>query len=135
MSQQKIIKRYISQKCIGYTASRNPIYNCLVEYMDGSTGIIEEIGEKTEDIAPYPARIQAKETPIYSIYSMIGMRQKLDQAVAQHGSDVQDRFTPLNCCILDYANQRLYSVDRLAYFQLDGDQVVLIQEEAQAQHG
>lgn len=120
MSEQKIIKRHISQKCIGYTASRNPIFKCEIEYTDGSTGIVEEIGEKTEAIAP-----------IYSIYSMIGMRQKLDQAVAQYGSDVQDRFTPLNCCTLDYANQRLYSVDRLAYFQLDGDRVVLIQEEGQ----
>jgi hypothetical protein len=69
------------------------------------------------------------------IYSMIGMRQKLDQAVAQHGSDVQDRFTPLNCCILDYANRRLYSVDRLAHFQLNGDQVVLIQEGGQNADG
>lgn len=66
---------------------------------------------------------------------MIGMRQKLDQAVAQHGSDVQDRFTPLNCCILDYANRRLYSVDRLAHFQLNGDQVVLIQEGGQNADG
>lgn len=91
MSQQKIIKRYISQKCIGYTASRKPIFKCEIEYMDGSTGIAEEIGGKTKDIAPYPERIQAEETPIYSIYSMIALRQKLDQAVAQHGSDVQEK--------------------------------------------
>lgn len=67
--------------------------------------------------------------------TLIALRQILEAATTQHGSDVQDRFTPLNCCILDYANQRLYSVDRRAYFQLSGDQVVLIEEEAQAQHG
>lgn len=61
MSEQKIIKRYIFRKTIGYTASRDPIYNCLVEYMDGSTGIIEEIRGKTEAIAPYPERIQEEE--------------------------------------------------------------------------
>lgn len=66
MSEQKIIKRYISQKCIGYTASRKPICNCLVEYMDGSTGIIEEIGGKTEAITPYPERIVDIDLPYRS---------------------------------------------------------------------
>ena len=63
--------------------------------------------------------------------TLIALRQKLDQAATQDGSPVRDRFIPLNCCVLDYDRRRLYSVDRLAYFQLDGDRVELIEEQGQ----
>lgn len=124
------IKRYISQKCVRHTADMRPIYECKVEYTDGSTGIVEEMREKTRSLETTLVRIS--ETPPITIpsFTLIALRQKLDQAVAQSGSEVQDRFTPLNYRWSDYDNWWIYFVDRRVYFQLDrldGDRVVLIE--------
>lgn len=52
MFGNKVIKRYISQKCIGYQSNGKPIseavYECNVEFTDGTEGTIWQLEPTAE---------------------------------------------------------------------------------------